>query len=158
MKRLWRAAGITSFWVSWPLLFMYLRNSHRTRVFIVYGDEMLAVKNWLGTGKWMLPGGGVMRSESSKAAAVREVDEELGITITESQLSKLTATQYKQNGFRFQYECYAIVLPKKLPVRLQKSEIADYAWLKLDRLTKSRCSSDIMTAAAAWSKSAKLLK
>jgi len=46
-----------------------------------YGDKILLIKNSYGLKLWTLPGGGVKRNESVRDAVIREVREEVGITI-----------------------------------------------------------------------------
>lgn len=50
-----------------------------------YGNKVLLIKNSYGLKLWTLPGGGVNRSESKRDAAIREVREEVGITINDPQ-------------------------------------------------------------------------
>ena len=62
----------------------------RTRVIVMLNDrEILMVKNWLGSQKWTLPGGGMKRGESPEAAAARELLEETGLTVNHDQLDFL---------------------------------------------------------------------
>jgi 8-oxo-dGTP pyrophosphatase MutT (NUDIX family) len=45
-------------------------------------DELLLIRNAYGdSGQYLLPGGGVSRDESTAAAAIREVREEIGIEL-----------------------------------------------------------------------------
>jgi len=56
--------------------------TRRVRVVIIRGDKILLVKNWFGPGKWQLPGGGVKFGESVYDASIRELQEELGVTVS----------------------------------------------------------------------------
>lgn len=47
-------------------------------------SSVLLVRHRYGSGRWMLPGGGLKNGESVRGAAVREVDEELGRAISEA--------------------------------------------------------------------------
>jgi ADP-ribose pyrophosphatase YjhB (NUDIX family) len=46
------------------------------------GDRLLLVMHTYGPRRWGLPGGGVRRGEPPRAAATREMKEELGVGIT----------------------------------------------------------------------------
>lgn len=48
-----------------------------------HGDKVLLIKNSYGLKLWTLPGGGVKRNESIMDAVIREVREEVGITIND---------------------------------------------------------------------------
>lgn len=65
----------------WPFLWFYLPLTRRVRVAVIYDSQVLLVQNWIGTGRWDLPGGGIKFGESTEDAAIREVHEELGLHI-----------------------------------------------------------------------------
>ena len=64
------------------LIFRIAPKNDRVRV-IVYRDDgrSLLVRSRFSRQKWALPGGGVNRNESYEQAAIREVLEELGISV-----------------------------------------------------------------------------
>ena len=79
--------GFIAFWVCWPGLYFYFKPfPERSRVLVVAGDEFLAVRPWLGKGRYILPGGGKKRQETLLSSAVRELNEETGIDAPESSL------------------------------------------------------------------------
>ncbi len=131
MKKVWMRLGNVAFWVVWPALWVYLRVGHRTRVLMVVGDEFLALKGWLGSDKWILPGGGLHKGEESVAGAIREVHEETGIELAPEQLKFLYSGQKQKGSFSYGYDAYVVVLPQKPNVAMQKREIVAMAWLPL---------------------------
>jgi 8-oxo-dGTP pyrophosphatase MutT (NUDIX family) len=72
-----------------PVLYLLIHNSHRVRVLITYKDEILLQRSSVGHQKWSVPGGGVQRNESDEDAAIREVQEEVGIKLRTKDLKKL---------------------------------------------------------------------
>jgi 8-oxo-dGTP pyrophosphatase MutT (NUDIX family) len=151
-KRTWALMGAASFWLTWPLLYFYLRNSHRTRVLLVCGDEALLVRNWVSTGRWTLTGGGVHAGEASQAAAVREVKEEIGVTLSQDQLVSLGGYHNKLQGFRFSADLYGVRLTHKPKLRLQTKEIVEAQWFPLTKLKDHWCTPEVDEAVTAWSK------
>lgn len=128
MKRAWDILGIVCYWLTWPGVALFLRNSTRTRIVVVSGDEILLVKTWLGTGKWGLPGGGLHRKEDPAEGAVRELQEETGIVAKPQSLEYLTTHVQHKRGVRYTLIVYALRLSKKPDIRRQRLEINDAAW------------------------------
>jgi len=56
------------------------------KVLLEYNHQYLMIQNTYGKPYWTFPGGGVRRSETPAEAAIREVKEEVGITIASPQL------------------------------------------------------------------------
>ena len=52
------------FWLSWPVLWLYLRRGSRTCLLLVVDGEFLALRGWFGNGDFSMPGGGVHRGET----------------------------------------------------------------------------------------------
>jgi 8-oxo-dGTP pyrophosphatase MutT (NUDIX family) len=76
--------GIVNY-LLYPLVKVYWRifkpKTAGVKVIIKYKDEVLLVRNSYGSKKWTLPGGGVKKGESMERAAIREVREEIGISL-----------------------------------------------------------------------------
>jgi 8-oxo-dGTP pyrophosphatase MutT (NUDIX family) len=128
MKRTWDFLGIVCYWLTWPGVALFLRNSTRTRIIVNCGDEILLVKTWLGSGKWGLPGGGLHRHEDPTQGAVRELQEETGIVAKTESLEYLSSHVQHKRGVQYTLVVYALRLSKKPEIRRQRLEINDATW------------------------------
>lgn len=84
-------------------------------------------------GLWEFTGGGVLAGETTKQAAVRELKEELGISIEESELDLLSV--YKHNN----YFMDIFRVKKNLEIMnlvLQPEEVVDAKWVSNEELLK----------------------
>lgn len=151
MKKSWKLLGVSSFWLLWPGLFFYLRWSKRTRVLIMSGDKVLVVKSWLSPDQWGLPGGGLHKGEKPVEGAIREVQEETGITLKPKQLQVLQSGLFKGFGMRFHYDTFLVTLPEIIEGTITQKEIAEMAWTDWRTLTPQNAQYDVVTALAAWS-------
>ena len=135
MKKLFNMIGKAGYWLIWPVLYVYLRFTTRTRVLIRHGDELLMVKGWLGDGSWSLPGGGLHHSEAAAQGAVREVYEETGITLDPAKLTYLFDRPIRsKHGLRYRGIAYGIELPQKPKLKQPKGEISDIKWFLVTEL------------------------
>ncbi len=135
MKKIMLFIGTIVFWFGWPVLWIYFRNSRRTRLLLICGDEFLALRGWIGAGNWVLTGGGFHRGENSLDGLIREVREETGITITNKQPRLLFTETYHEYGLSFDYDCYMVQLAEKPKINVQRFEIADYSWQSMNSPT-----------------------
>lgn len=149
-----RFIGRIAFWVSWPLLFIYLFRTNRTRVIVWHQDKFLAVSPWLSSGQWILPGGGLHRGELAIHGAIREVFEETGLQLAESNLQYLGKYRAR-SGFRFSYDLFVMELTEVPLMKAQRTEIAAIQWL----LISSHNNLDAITvdALAVWREQQDLL-
>lgn len=105
------------------------------KVILVYKNKFLIVKRSNRTGKkiqslWELPGGGVNIGEDPQNALIREVKEEIGITL--NSLKPVLVWHMKRDEgeiIGITYLCY--VDDNKLSL---SEEHVDYAWIKTDEI------------------------
>ncbi len=138
MNQLVSVLGRIIYWMAWPLLWVYVYNTQRTRLLLICEDEILVVKDLLGNGEWTLPGGGIHKHEALERGLIREVQEETGIILTSSQVAKLTTGKTRQHGFRFNYTTFICNIASKPPVIIQRREIINYRWLPVADYAKVR--------------------
>lgn len=131
--------GRVVYWMGWPVSFVSLYFSRRSRVLIIYGDEILLAKNWMGSGDWHSPGGGIRRNESPEVGAVRELEEELGIVVDPAQLKLLYDKRITtRRKLTYHAYCYVLELQHKPELKPDTHEIAEVAWHKLPEVKQQK--------------------
>jgi 8-oxo-dGTP pyrophosphatase MutT (NUDIX family) len=152
MRSLWLAVGRLGFWCAWPALWIYLRGSQRSRLLLVdEAGRVLVVKGWLSTQQWSLPGGGMHKQEDPKLAAIREAEEEAGITVQPEQLQFLGHKPLHNKGFIVDTYLYGAKVAM-MTTRLQRFEIIAADWVEPGELTAENAEPDVLTALQAWSR------
>ena len=82
-------------------------------------------------GLWEFTGGGVLTGETTKIAAIREVKEEVGIALNESELELLAVCEYR-NYFMDIYVVRKDVVPED--IMLGENEVVDWKWLSTEEI------------------------
>lgn len=142
IKRYYSLAGRLAYRLAKPFLQAYFGKSKaRVRAVILNEhQEILLVRSWFGHQNWSLPGGGISRRESLKAAAAREVFEETGVVVPEVGFKLLGRFANTDSYPSFTIACLMAHTEaqsvKMRPVR--RLEILDAAWFKLDNLPAAR--------------------
>lgn len=85
---------------------------------------------------WEIPGGGVIKAESEKEAAVREVKEETGIKIPIEKLRFMG--DYVGNSYIISTYFYYLEGNPYPKLTLQKEEVTDARWVALDQLNNEK--------------------
>lgn len=111
---------------------------------------MVVVENWLGTGRWSLPGGGVKRDESPVQAARREVYEEVGLMIDPARLRSLGEYTQRDHGLQFRYELFIVALPQRTALTPRPVEIRRAAWLKPSDIEEEMIGPSVREALRHW--------
>lgn len=84
-------------------------------------------------GVWATTGGSVQAGEEPLVTAVRELEEELGLTVSAEELRYCLMVRRK-DAF-----CYVYVLKKDIPVEeltLQECEVASAEWMSLEQIDR----------------------
>jgi len=140
-----KLVGRILFWLSWPLQWIYFKlYPLRTRVLIVAGGKVLIIKPFMGPNKWMLPGGGLKRGESEEKAAVREVEEEVGVVLEETQLKLQGRRKFKMRGLSYRTVNFSVELDKKPEVKLRSLEVRSYSWVKFEELEETNVAREVL--------------
>lgn len=137
-----------------PAIWVYARKTKpRARVILVCQGEVLVVKNWLGAGGWSLPGGGLESGERADAAAVREISEELGISLAAAELMPLGEhTAVERGRLVSRYYLYGFEFQTRPDVTPAQSEIVGYAWLDIKQIqnAKKGIGNTVKQSVTAW--------
>ncbi|MGI8594327.1 MAG: NUDIX hydrolase [Solirubrobacteraceae bacterium] len=83
----------------------------------------------------MLPGGGVRRGEAFRAAAVREADEELGLSLRDLTLL-LSYTVHREHKHD-ELTVFRAEIPREADLIIDRAELAEARWWPLDGLPGS---------------------
>ena len=150
MFKAWTLLGRVLYFFTQIGIRIVVRGSTRTRVLIVCNDQFLALKHWLGDGSWTLPGGGLHRDEEAVSGAQREVLEELGVTLQQTDLKHVGSFDASDNGFSFSCEMFQVYLLSKPKLHLQTIEILDARWFSVADLPALKSTPQLQRAVAIW--------
>lgn len=105
-------------------------------------DTCLLVRSLLGFGKYSFVGGGAKRGEGAQDAMVREIEEEIGITVDMVQkIVALPGTHVSEDRRLFlsiknSTQLFEVWVSKKnIPLRINW-EISDYRWVPRTRISE----------------------
>lgn len=160
-RKIWYCIGVGSYYLLLPLIKLYATHSKpRTRVLIVHDNHALVVKNWLGSKRWALPGGGLETGEQPIKAAIRELKEELDLNFEANQLKPFGLhTSVSKEGLKSAYHLYVIELAERPRMTLRPYEIMDATWLSFDTVLtdKNGVSQTVHDSAMVWLKAQNLV-
>jgi 8-oxo-dGTP diphosphatase len=99
---------------------------------IAHEGAVLMIRRRLAEGEllWAFPGGAVEEGETAEQAAVREVAEEVGLTVEAERV--LGERVHPKTGRAMTYTACTVVDGK--PTVLDEEEIAEVAWVKHDQI------------------------
>lgn len=115
--------------------FVFRPSGHGVKVLIEYEGKVLLARHNYGHRIWTFPGGGVEKNELPISAAVREMQEEVGISLSEVAWFGLYETDYEYK--KVIVDCYyATVLSSAY--KIDNFELAEAQWFPLNDLPKDR--------------------
>lgn len=118
------------FYILWPVLWFIAPLTRRVRVIIIKKDKVLLVKNRFGPGVFQFPGGGIKFQESVVSAGIREIQEELGVTIENPKQLHEGFVISKQYGLMFRIHFISATIDD---TELKcNHEILEYSWVSID--------------------------
>lgn len=143
---MYKVLGHIIYWFCRPILIAWLSRGSRAYVLIEANGNFLLTRNWLGSGKWSLPGGGQKKGESPIDTIVREAKEEVGVRLDRERLAKLGAGIEKYFLGSRNYTLYKTVYRNKPIITLNKKELTGYCWVSRDDVNNLKVSQDIRDA------------
>lgn len=138
-------AGRAVYYALSPIIHLFLRNSRRAYVVVQHEDKILVVKNVLGRGKWHLPGGGCHKNEGFDEAAIRELNEEVGIKALASELTRLSPQPFRSKR-RFDYQLFHLPVVTQVDVKLDRREILESMWIAPSELNETNAGESTLQA------------
>lgn len=124
--------------LTWPATGLILHNSNRVRVYVRSEGKLLLQKTSYSSQHWSLPGGGIGRNESPATAARRELAEETGLDLDQTQFEELGQARVPLNGRSWpvmNITYYEVKLPKLPKVSAPRPlEIISLDWFDLSKL------------------------
>lgn len=160
MKKLIQTVGKVLFWLTWPGLFIYFRIGRRTRVFVICHQQVLVLKSWYGDGSYIFPGGGLHRREDPRQGVLRELYEETGLKLPESQLQFLFEKSVSAPQ-KLTYKCVAFgAVLDNMPSSVEpRGEIAEITWRPVSEVLALKHTGPLLKLALdTWDKQGKNAK
>ena len=111
--------------------FVFRPQIYGVKCLVECDGQILLIRNTYGNMHWTFPGGGFKRNESPEMAAKREVQEEVGISLTGLRsLGEYTSTEgYKRDTVR----CYAGEASSSR-FQIERNEVYEAAWFAWSEL------------------------
>lgn len=149
MRSLKLIGGRVAFWLGWPLWWLIMHGSERTRVLLVADGYVLLTRGTLSAGEWSLPGGGLRRGEPAATGACREVYEELGIAVSAKQVHELVVEPTHNSGIAYTAR-YMVAELSMREVPLPRLEVAESRWVATDEVREMRVDAATLRALELW--------
>lgn len=101
-------------------------------------EEVLLVRSWFGHQSWSLPGGGIQRNETPLYAAIRELQEETGLTLKPSAIAELGSFTNPYKVAPFTVACFVATTARQEPSlsRQRRLEVLDTGWFAITHLPR----------------------
>ena len=106
--------------------------THGALVALWNDGKLLLVRNSY-VGYYSLPGGYIHSGESSRDAAVRELNEEIGLKARADQLELALDTTHEWEGKHDHVEIFSLEIAKRPDVRVDHREVIDASWVTPER-------------------------
>lgn len=121
-------------------IFTAVTKRPRVRVLVVNEkQQLLLIRTFVSHGNWTLPGGGMKSNERPIRAAKRELFEETGIDVDESQFEHLTTFTKSEHNVPFTAPLFRVKVDAAMfsVQRIDKREVAAARWFDANNLPVS---------------------
>ncbi|HEY0526600.1 MAG TPA: NUDIX hydrolase [Stellaceae bacterium] len=105
-------------------------------VAVWHGEEVLTVRTSYMGGIWSFPGGGVKRGETPEAAALREVEEEVGLRVAPEALRLAIDHTSRWHHRLDRVRIFEARVAERPPVRIDNREIVAARWMTAEGLVR----------------------
>lgn len=156
--RLARVVSACIFWTTWPISYLRLARSERSRVLVIAGEsEVLLLKSWHAPYKWTLPGGGIKYGEDVVASAARELYEETSMALGVEQFHSLEKASFVDRGLKFRCHFFVATVSKPFHIQPNPPEVLEVRWVSLHEIEHGDVAigADTAYAVTAWRKMVK---
>ncbi|HEY4963212.1 MAG TPA: NUDIX hydrolase [Candidatus Saccharimonadales bacterium] len=143
MNLIYNYIGRLIYIATYPFIYFSVNGSSRTRVLLITDNKILILRDWVGSGEWSLPGGGMHKSEDPKVCAVREVKEETGINLDINLLTHIETINYNKKRSTSTRYIYSVHLNSRPDLTLQKYEIIEAGWFSPSELKNMKLADDV---------------
>lgn len=109
--------------------------------FCLCGDSLLLIQRQQLKSfamHWAIPTGKIEQGETPRACMARELGEELGLKVEQTDLRPLSNFMVEDQGTRFEYVSFALVLPYRPTLNLKIDEVHQANWVSIDQVLKRR--------------------
>jgi 8-oxo-dGTP pyrophosphatase MutT (NUDIX family) len=153
--RLKQLLGAATFWLFWPVWFLILNGSDRSRVIVEYGGKILLVRGWHDGKYQSLPGGGKEKRENMRQCAARELREEVGIEVAPDKLKSHGIYDHKRRGISFKMHLFSVSLTQEPKIEQGIVEIIDIQWIEASDISKASITEFTKKLILVWQNSRK---
>lgn len=117
-----------------PFLGLLYSGRLRTRALIVYKSQVLLVRNWKGRQRWTFPGGGAKNNESPEETMIRELKEELDLSIDKAKLEYVSEVNWVEGNAHYPVKIYRLDFTDKPSFSMNNLELVDAKWFNINDL------------------------
>lgn len=120
-----------------PFLRFFMSDKLRTRALITNNGNVLLLRNWVGSQRWTLPGGGTHSGEAPKQGLKRELIEELGLDLDMEKFKQILNTQQHEETVDFPIAVFEIRIQKLPALAVNRPEIIEAKWFDAEKLPEN---------------------